>query len=252
MIGIDLGSRSVKIVSCRDGELVDSRVFDTIRFYRHYGVGGGELAIDFKGLNLPDDKVVATGYGKLSVRVRGAVHIPEIKAHVLGAVAQSGLSDFTLLDVGGQDTKVVLVREKKAVDFVTNDRCAASSGRYLEHMADILDIGLEELGRYCEEPAELSATCAIFGETELIARIVEGASIPELAAGVNRALYRRIAPMLRQLPSDVIVMSGGGALNEALRRIIAEETGKKVTVLPEAQLNGAIGCCVYGREMGWN
>lgn len=247
MIGIDLGSRSVKIVQMQAGKIVSSRIEDTITFYRHYGrSGSGGLYLNLKDLGMENDRIVATGYGKVTLPVENALQIPEIQAHVVGAAFQSRQSDFTLLDIGGQDTKVVQVRNGYAVDFMTNDRCAASSGRYLENMAAVLGISLEEMASYSQDPAELNATCAIFGETEIIARIVEGCSTPSLAAGVNYALYRRVSSMLKKLISPIIVLAGGVARNHAFKEIVARETGRKVIVVAEPQLNGAIGCCVYG------
>jgi len=251
MLGIDLGSRSIKIVQMNKEQIVKTKVYDTIAFYRSYGqCAGGKLQINFDQLGFADNEaVVATGYGKITVQVEGAHYIPEIQAHVKGAVFQSGLRDFTLIDIGGQDTKIVQVRDGRAVDFRTNDRCAASSGRYIENMAAILGISVEEMGQYSTNPVELNSTCAIFGETEIIARIVEGYSTAELAAGVNYSLFRRCAAMLGKLSSPTIVMSGGGALNKALADIISRETKAQVRLLPYAQLNGAIGCCVYGYEL---
>lgn len=249
MLGIDLGSRSVKMVQFKEGKMVKSEVYDTIWFYRRYaGKGEGTLKVDAKELGFGDDRIVATGYGKITIQVAGAQHIPEIQAHVKGAIFQSGLKDFTLIDIGGQDTKVIQVRDGRAVDFMTNDRCAASSGRYMENMASILGISLEELSSYSQNPVELNSTCAIFGETEIIARIVEGYSIPELAAGVNYALYRRFASYLKKMKSDVLLFSGGGAFNSALLSITGKETGAEVIRLPYPQLNGAIGCCIWGDE----
>jgi len=249
MLGIDLGSRNVKIVQMRDGVVTDRAVYDTIWFYRNFGAGlrSGQ-AWDLSHLGFSPDDIVATGYGKIMVQMEQARQIPEIQAHVSGAVFQSGLKDITLLDIGGQDTKVIKVRQGRAVDFMTNDRCAASSGRYLENMATVLGMSLEELSSYSNSPVELNATCAIFGESEIIARIVEGCSYEELAAGVNLSLYRRCASMLGQMSSDIIVLSGGGALNGALREIIGRETGREVLRLREPQLNGAIGCCI--EELG--
>jgi predicted CoA-substrate-specific enzyme activase len=248
MLGIDLGSRSVKIVQMEQDKLIKTAIFDTISFYRQYRhIEKGKLSIDFSALGFEDfAQVVATGYGKITVQVDGAEYLPEIQAHVFGAVFQSKETDFTLLDIGGQDTKVVKVRNGRAVDFLTNDRCAASSGRYVENMAAILGISLEEMGTFSEDPAELNSTCAIFGETEIIARIVEGSPTPSLAAGVNYSLYKRCATMLDRLNSDLIILSGGGALNNALTRIISRERNCKVQSLKYPQLNGAIGCCVYG------
>lgn len=249
MIGIDLGSRSVKIVQMAGGEIAYKAIYDTIEFYRtNARMGQASLRLDLKEMGFAGDRLIATGYGKISVQVEGALQVPEIQAHVRGAVFQSSLNDFTLLDIGGQDTKVVQVRDGMAVDFLTNDRCAASSGRYMENMANVLGMNLEELSSYREEPVELNSTCAIFGETEIIARIVEGYPLSRLAAGVNYALYRRFSTMLKKLKSNIIVLSGGGALNSALSAIIARETGCQVYRLPHPQLNGAIGCCVYGEH----
>lgn len=250
MIGLDLGSRSVKIVQMINGTVADAKVYDTISFYRQFGgQGKGNLSINLGELGFEErDGIVATGYGKITVQVEGAIQLPEIQAHVKGAVFQSGLLNFTLLDIGGQDTKVVKVRDGRAVDFMTNDRCAASSGRYLENMASILGLTLEELSIHSDEPAELNSTCAIFGETEIIGKIVEGCTLPSLAAGVNYTLYRRCAGMLVLLQSDIIVLAGGVALNGALKKIISQESSREVICLPRPQLNGAIGCCVFGEE----
>ncbi len=251
MIGIDLGSRSVKIVEFTDGILRSSRIIDTIGFYRRYrSPEGAVLRLDFTQLGLTGGQVVATGYGKINVDIEGANKVPEIQAHVAGACFQSGQQDFTLLDIGGQDTKVVKVRKGRAVDFMTNDRCAASSGRYLENMAAVIGMSLEELSRYHEDPVDLNATCAIFGETEVIGRIVEGCSQERLAAGINYALYRRFSTLLARLHSPVLLVAGGGALNKALLKILQKETGSTVIRLAEPQLNGAIGCCVLGDNCG--
>lgn len=250
MIGIDLGSRSVKIVQMENRTIIDSKLFDTIQFYRQFAQKGAKsLYLEPEKIGFKNDTIIATGYGKITVQIENAKHLPEIQAHVKGALFQSGLEDFTLIDIGGQDTKVVKIRNRKIVDFMTNDRCAASSGRYMENMANVLGITLEELASYSEDPVELSSTCAIFGETEIIAKIVEGYDTSQLAAGVNYALFKRFVSLINRMASEIIVLSGGGAKNQALRKIIARETGAEVITLANPQLNGAIGCCIYGEEI---
>lgn len=247
MIGIDLGSRHIKIVQMLDEKIIKTAIYDTIKFYRRWGMSVAQkLPIDWDELGFAADDITATGYGKIAVDIEGAVHIPEIQAHAAGAVFQTGRHDFTLLDIGGQDTKIIMVRGGKVADFLTNDRCAASSGRYMENMAHVLGISLQELSRHYQDPVSLSSTCAIFGETEIISKIVEGHSMSQLAAGVNHTLYRRFATQLKQLGSDILLVSGGGAFNSALVNIIAEETGYDTQRLENYQFNGAIGCCVYG------
>jgi predicted CoA-substrate-specific enzyme activase len=250
LCGIDLGSRTVKIVFMEAGQVVGKYFFDTIEFYREHGRKAGDvLRVDFGELGLPRaDYVVATGYGRNTLGLAGAEIIPELKAHVLGADYQTGLADFTLLDLGGQDSKVIKVRKGRMVDFQTNDKCAASTGRYLENMANVLGITLDELSRHSEKPVELNSTCAIFGETELIGKIVEGYSMARLAAGVNYTIYKRVRAMLNSLRSDVLVFTGGVANNQALREIIHQETKLQIVVPQEPQLNGAIGCCVHAMK----
>jgi len=248
--GIDLGSRSVKVVLMDGKKLVHSAVFETVQFYRQFGkTVNGELHVDFEQLGFTEvEQVVATGYGRNTLAIAGAVIIPELKAHMLGAQFQTGLTDFTLLDLGGQDSKVVKVRHSKMVDFQTNDKCAASTGHYLENMAVVLNITLTELGAFSDNPVQLNATCAIFGESELIGRIVEGYSTAELAAGVNHSIVKRIRPMLIALKSDTIVFTGGVAFGSAIARMLENDLGVTVITPPHPQLNGAIGCAVYGQK----
>ncbi len=252
--GIDLGSRSVKIalMSSRrdedDLEILRLESFDTIRFYREYGRKlGDKLVVDFEGMGLPGvDYIVSTGYGRNTLEFAGGEVIPELKAHVLGALYQTGLEDFTLVDLGGQDSKIIQVRKGKMVDFMTNDKCAASSGRYLENMASVLDMSLEELGQYADAPVELNSTCAVFGESELIGKIVEGFPLAELAAGVNSTIAKRVLPLLRSFSGEVLVFAGGVAHNHAVGELLQAGSGKKVVIPKEPQFNGAMGCCVEG------
>ncbi|WP_372503688.1 acyl-CoA dehydratase activase [Acididesulfobacillus acetoxydans] len=251
--GVDLGSRSVKIALAERGigeglgRILRLERVDTIAFYRNYGrKEGDKLSVDFARLGLESvQTLVSTGYGRNTLELAGGEAIPELKAHVLGAMYQSGLRDFTLVDLGGQDSKIIQVRKGKMVDFQTNDKCAASSGRYLENMAHVLGMSLEELGRHAEDPVELNSTCAVFGESELIGKIVEGRPLCKLAAGVNATIVRRILPLLRSFPGEKLVFTGGVAYNQAVRKLLADGSGREVTVPAEPQFNGAIGCCLY-------
>lgn len=256
LCGIDLGSRSVKIAligqkSEGEGlEILRLESLDTIRFYREYGrKQGDKLAVDFEALGLPVvDRLVSTGYGRNTLELAGGEAIPELKAHVLGAIYQTGLKDFTLVDLGGQDSKIIQVRKGRMIDFLTNDKCAASSGRYLENMATILDVTLEELGQYTDAPVELNSTCAVFGESELIGKIVEGFPLAELASGVNTTIVKRILPLLRSFPGEVIVFTGGVAHNQAVGKLLELGSGRRIVIPEEPQFNGAIGCCAYADQ----
>ncbi|TLM99971.1 2-hydroxyglutaryl-CoA dehydratase [bacterium] len=249
-IGIDLGSRKVKFALVAEGKVPRLDTFDTLSFYKRFGrMKGDELTFDLEGTGLfsagelAAATVTATGYGRNTLHLKGVRVVSEIRAHVAGALCQTGLRDFTLLDMGGQDTKVALVRNGALQDFVMNDKCAASSGRYLENMAAILEVDLEELSRHWEEPVRLDATCGIFGESELIGQILRGHPIARLCAGVNQTLVKRVIPMLRRFPSETVVLTGGVALDGALVRLLENE-GFAIAVPPSPQHNGAIGCAV--------
>lgn len=244
--GIDLGSRNVKLVVIDGDQITETKLFETSQFYRQYGRRDHEgLKVDFSELGIGNvERVVATGYGRNTLDLVGATVISELKAHTYGANWQTGLKDYTLLDLGGQDSKVIKVRNGRMVGFETNDKCAASTGRYLENMAGVLGITVEELGEYAANPVELNATCAIFGESELIGRILEGYSVAELSAGVNYTIFKRVKPMLNSLISDTVVFTGGVALGGAIRSMIEQELGVKGVVPLYPQLNGAIGCAV--------
>ncbi|MFH0803128.1 MAG: acyl-CoA dehydratase activase [bacterium] len=244
--GIDLGSRAVKLVLTEDGRVVETRLYDTPLFYRNFCRREGEaLSLDLEKLGMKEPQETAvTGYGRGRFPLAGGAALLELKAHVLGAIFQTRLHDFLLLDIGGQDTKLIRVQDGRMADFRTNDRCAASSGKYLEAMASALGMDFAELGNYREDPVELSSTCAIFSESEIIGKIAEGVPLPRLAAGVNHSIIKRIAPMLSAFPSAPLVFVGGTASNEALRAILIRERGMQVIVPPLPFHNGALGCCV--------
>lgn len=247
--GIDLGSRSVKIVSMDGLEIREMRTYDTALFYREYITRErGRAIIDYRKIGISGIdplRIVATGYGRNAAYINGVEVIPEIKAHTRGAIYQTGFKDFTLLDIGGQDTKVVQVKDGRIEDFTMNDKCAASCGRYLENMATVLGVDIEEMGMHYKDPADLDSTCSVFGESELIGKITEGVSIARLCAGVNMTILKRIIPMLNKHKGERLVLAGGGSQIYALRAMLMERLGPSVVTLKYPQYNGAIGCGVY-------
>ena len=252
-IGIDLGSRKAKFALLQGTEIVRLADLDTISFYKKYGrIVKEELSLDLAGsgiftaAELSAASITVTGYGRNSINLHGARVISEIKAHVAGARAQTGLNDFTLLDMGGQDTKVAQVVGGRLTDFVMNDKCAASSGRYLENMAAVLEVPLEELSSHAANPIVLDATCGIFGESELIGQILRGHPLSSLCAGVNLTLVKRVMPMLRRFPSETLVITGGVALNGAMVSLLSADCGMTVVIPEHPQHNGAIGCASLG------
>ncbi|MBB6216203.1 putative CoA-substrate-specific enzyme activase [Anaerosolibacter carboniphilus] len=249
ILGIDLGSRQVKVVLMESGMIVDQFKISTMSFYRDYCNFDGKLAVDLKKLGVGDiDRGISTGYGRNNTDLKLFQSINEIKAHAYGALYQSGLKEFILLDIGGQDVKVVKVEKGIITDLELNEKCAASCGRYLENMANVLEVTLEGMSNCYDEPVELNSTCAVFSESELIGKIAEGVALEKLCAGVNYSLYKRLQPLLTKFKGRKLVLSGGVAQSSAIQYYLKEDYDEIIS-LQDPQFNGAIGCCHYGNKM---
>lgn len=244
-LGIDLGSRFVKICKKINAELLFEK-YDTVDFYKQFIMKGdnGELKIDYGISDYNSYKITATGYGRNLMAFRNAEIISEIKAHFKGAKSQTGLDNFILVDIGGQDSKVIKVKDGFIDDFVMNDKCAASTGRFLENSGRVLQMNVDELSECVLEPVELSSTCAIFSESEIIGKIAEGVSVSKIAAGVNLSVAKRMMPLLKRFSSDKIFISGGVADNYGVTFFIQDLLGKEIELLENYQYNAAIGCTV--------
>lgn len=242
-LGIDLGSRSVKAVWTREGRIVAHSVTETVPFLRRALTRG---RLDLSLLGLPplalEETPVLTGYGRQSLR--GVAAITEIRAHFKGALSQTGLNDFILVEIGGQDTKAIQVKSGRVFDFQTNDKCAAGTGRYLENMARLLGVEFEELSRADLDPTRINNTCAIFGESEIIGQVVEGMPLERIMAGINDSVARRVVQMVRRYKPELVVFCGGVALNQGVAARLRERLDCRVVIPPDPQFNGALGCAL--------
>lgn len=249
VLGIDLGSREVKIVMMKEYKIIKKMKVSTMSFYREYCSFDGKIKVDLEKLHIDKiDHAISTGYGRNNTDLSKFQAINEIKAHVYGAFYQTKLRDFILLDVGGQDVKVVKVEKGMITDLELNEKCAASCGRYLENMANVLEIPLIDMSKYHENPVILNATCAVFSESELIAKIAEGVDMKKLCAGVNFSLYKRLNPLLSKFKGRKLILTGGVANNYALKTYLKSDYDEIISV-EEPQFNGAIGCCYYGSKI---
>ena len=249
--GVDLGSRYVKVAIDEPGGYRFLGPYDTAEFYRTYvepAPGGGVLRRESLGLE-EEPALAATGYGRARLG-GGAVMVPELEAIVEGVKALTGLAEAVILDVGGQDSKVMLMRDGRMADFAANDRCAASSGKFMENMSAALGMSLQEMGEHYRDPVELSSTCAIFGESELVGLMGEGYELDRLAAGVNQAILRRLLPLLSRFDVRTLVLTGGVAYNAALRGLLGERLGLEPVVPEPPDFVAAVGCCSLARRKG--
>ena len=246
-IGIDIGSRYTKIAYWNDGGEFSFQKYDSTQFYREFGESkDNKFFISRKKLGFPTEaKIIATGYGRERAKLAGASEISEINAHAMGARFMLGIGTFTLADLGGQDVKVIRVEDDRVIDFHTSDRCAASTGRFLEGMARVLNISENELGKHFENPVELSATCAVFAETEILDLLSRGIPVERLAAGANYAVVKKFIPILKRFPIDIVVVTGGVAMNNAVIQLLRRELNESLNVPDDMQFAGAVGCVTY-------
>jgi predicted CoA-substrate-specific enzyme activase len=241
VIGLDVGSSTVKRVVTEGGEMVDWAVAPNS--HEPLAVCDELLA----GVN--GDRVVATGYGRrLFAGHRNADTVTEIRAAALGVHAVRP-SARTVLDIGGQDTKVVALGENGAVaKFEMNDRCAAGTGRFLEVMATALGYSIDEFvdsARSAADSISINAMCTVFAESEVISATARGADRSALARGLHEAVAKRAASMMLRAPvEDEVVFVGGGALNRCLHELVAQAVGREVRVPPEAQVLVAYGAAL--------
>ena len=248
VLGIDLGSREVKIVLMEDNKIIQKKKVSTMSFYRDYCDFDGKVIVNLEKLEMGIvDKAISTGYGKNNTDLLLFTPINEIKAHVYGGMYQTNLKDFILLDIGGQDVKVVKVEKGITTDLELNEKCAASCGRYLENMANVLEISLSDMSKFYENPVELNSTCAVFSESELIGKIAEGVSMECLCSSVNYSLYKRLQPLLTKFKGEKLILTGGVANNTAIKRYLKQDY-EEIVSIEEPQFNGAIGCCYFGSK----
>jgi len=241
-IGIDLGSRTVKAVVWQDGAIVRHQVTES-------GYEPHRQALAFLEQH-PAARVVATGYGRHLLRQHEELSvITEIKAHALGA-RHLFPGCRTILDVGGQDCKVILLDESgRVTSFQMNDKCAAGTGRFLEMMGVSLGYELEEFGRAAadaEHGTPINSMCAVFAESEVVSLKNRGVPPGTIARSVHLAVAGRLAGMVAKSGyGDHLVFSGGVANNTTLVRLLELELGVAVLVPPAPSIVGALGAALH-------
>ena len=156
----------------------------------------------------------------------------------------------TLIDVGGQDAKVILLSESgKMINFLMNDKCAAGTGRFLEVMANVLQLkvgDLEAVAAKSEKPAKISSTCTVFAESEVISQLAGSVPIPDIVAGICESVAARTAALAKRVGVvEQVCMSGGVALNGGVRKALEEALEVEIAFSPLSQLFGAIGAALF-------
>jgi len=199
------------------------------------------------------NSILGTGYGRHSIKdIYGQAPVTEITAHAKG-VAYFLPNAKTVIDMGGQDTKVILLgKGGKVLDFQMNDKCAAGTGRFLEVMAKTLDVELDNLGDLDSKSTKevtISSTCTVFAESEVISLIASGESKPNIIHGLHRAIASRVNGMVRRMGvTPDVVFCGGVAKNHGMVRALEKELGSKIHLPKDPQITGALGSAIIAAE----
>jgi len=250
-IGIDIGSSSTKLVGTNStGEMIWHVLEKTEPRIEEQVMRMLDQAWEMND-RLKEVPVIATGYGrKLAHQATRA--ITEITCHARG-VYQELKHGGTLVDIGGQDSKVIRISPQgKVIDFAMNDKCAAGTGRFLENTANRLNVPLENMGTMGMETsveAAISSTCTVFAESEIISLLANGVNLPEILRGLHRSLIKRVVAMVHSVGFEApLMLSGGVVQNPLIASMLGEEIGTEVVLPRHPQLMGALGAALIALE----
>jgi (R)-2-hydroxyacyl-CoA dehydratese activating ATPase len=251
--GIDVGSISAKAAIIEESELLGASVILT--GYNVQNAGRQVFDKVLSELHLSSsrvDRIVATGYGRNSIGFADKA-VTEITCHAAGGFYLNP-HIRSIIDIGGQDSKAIVVDEKGRVrDFSMNDKCAAGTGRFLEVMARALEVDLDafgELSLRAENAASISSLCTVFAESEVISLISKGAKREDIIAGIHASIASRVMAMGKRIGiSAPIMMTGGVAKNVGVVKALEEKFSMPVIVSEYAQVNGAIGAALIAATL---
>jgi len=251
-IGIDVGSTTTK------GVLIDE---DLTIIATHILLTGASAAQAVKqvmtnleslsGRDISNIPIISTGYGRARVENAGKT-VTEITCHSVGVHSLN--HDIRLLiDVGGQDSKVIRIGSNgRPEDFELNDKCSAGTGRFLEVMARVLEVTIDELGPLALQstsPSSISSTCTVFAESEVIGHIGSGENPADIAAGIHASMATKIGSLAKRVGlKRPIGVTGGVALNPAFRYYLSKLLDAELWVPESPQLTGALGAAVIAQR----
>lgn len=252
-LGIDIGSSSSKAVVLDAAGTVKGRAVINMGTGSRGPERAIAKAINMAGLEKKDiKKSVVTGYGRMTFAAADK-QITEISCHAKG-VSMLFEGARTIIDIGGQDAKVIRLSERGNVDnFVMNEKCAAGTGRFLEVMARVLGCELSDLSQLAEKSTKnvtISSTCTVFAESEVISQLAAGKKAEDVALGAHKAIAERVEGLCKRigiLPD--VVMTGGVALNPSVVQALEQLLGLSIIRPENPQSMGALGAAAYAMEL---
>ena len=246
--GIDIGSTATKVVVLDETNMVDCFVIPTGWSSKETAAAVARRLADSGRPVDAEMKVVATGYGRVAVDY-AARTVTEISCHGKGGAALFG-RDCSIVDIGGQDTKVITVENGMPSSFLMNDKCSAGTGKFLEIMANRLGVDLTELFSLAEkgEPLAISSMCTVFAESEVISHIGAGERREDIAAGVVDSVVGKVAGLCaRHGLNGEVLLTGGLCECSYLVQRLGQKLGKTVHADPMGRYAGALGAALIAR-----
>ena len=251
--GVDAGSRTIKValINDEDRRIVASGIYDQ-------GVRQTALAQELfhkvlfeSGVERKDiGHIVATGYGRNALDWADTT-VTEITCQAYGVKEQTPDVGM-IIDIGGQDSKLIRLDQNGIVhDFEMNDRCAAGTGRFLEIVAERLEMKLKDLGESAEkadQPAAISSMCVVFAEAEIVGLLASGESPENIVAGVQNSIAKRIGAMAGPRMKNPIVFTGGVALIPGMKNALSKVLQHSIWVAANPQMTGAFGAAIIAAE----
>ncbi len=246
-IGIDIGSTATKVAVLNNNELELTLLAPT-GFSSIEAAQKAAEELKAHCIDVADEKVVATGYGRIAVPYAQKA-VTEITCHAKGAWWLFGRSGV-VIDVGGQDTKVLELRNGMLKKFLMNDKCSAGTGKFLEVMANRMNVSQERLSELAAkgEKITISSMCTVFAESEIISLIGRGEPLENIASGVIESVVGKVVSLASQVPGDECFLTGGLCDNAYIVGRLADRLGKPVSTRPEARFAGAIGAAISGQR----
>ncbi|RLI01712.1 2-hydroxyglutaryl-CoA dehydratase [Candidatus Bathyarchaeota archaeon] len=251
--GIDIGSTFTKVVVVdSNGNIVSKIEVPTRAEQRKLANKVMVEALNKSNLSLDEIAyIVATGYGRFNVPFADR-QVTELTCHARG-INSIFPSVKTAIDIGGQDSKGLKVKDGKLINFVTNDKCAAGTGRFLEVMADLLNLKVEDLGKISlksTKKVKISSICTVFARYEVMTKISENIPIEDVIAGLHYAIADRIIRMVSRIGIEPdVAVTGGVAKNVGVIRAIEDLLGYKVLVPEDPLITGALGAAIIGKNI---
>ena len=248
-LGIDVGSTTSKCVILRDGREIVAKALVPSGTGTAGPAKALEQVIDAAGLQQQDIKMtVSTGYGRRRIDLAD-FDMSELSCHAMGAQFLFPKAR-TVIDIGGQDIKVLSIEDGVMSGFQINDKCAAGTGRFLEVMARILDVDVSEFGALdarSTKTVQISSTCTVFAESEVISQLSLGEAIPDIISGIHLSVSSKVVGLVHRVGlREPVVMTGGVSRNEGIVRALEAQLGCQVQTSELSQYAGALGAALFG------